>query len=98
MTAMSDIRAAARKAAISALNDDFVEEVLVEPAIGSDGDEILRITIVLNEGAIDKIDESQFLTTLLSIKRTLREVGDERGSVVTYATTAELEDDGDTES
>lgn len=97
MTAMSDIKATAYSAATGALHD-LVEDVRIEPKIGWDGDEILEVMIVLKEGAIDQIDGDRFVKTLMSIKRNVGATGDPRMTLVTYATRAELAEDGDPES
>jgi hypothetical protein len=98
MVALAEVEATARSAAVEALGFDRVDEVRAEPAVGSDGDEVLRITVVLKGGAGERVNDDGFLRTLLTIKRRLREAGDDHKTVIGYATPEELADNGDPES
>ena len=98
MTALQKVQAAAKNAVTQSLDSEDVQDVRVEQDVGPDGEPVLRVTIVLSEGAADKLDGERFLTTLVSIKRGVRASGEERQTLVEYATPSELEDDGDSES
>lgn len=96
MADMKEIAGAAKQAAIAALGLPL--DAQVERGISSEGDEIIRVTLVLPDGAIDEIADDKVIATLLAIKRSVRALGDERLAVISYATEAELADDGSSES
>lgn len=96
MADMNEIAGAAKQAATAAL--ELPLEARVERGIGSEGDEIIRVTLVLPDGAIDVISDEKIIATLVAIKRTVRDLGDERLAVISYATEAELADNGSSES
>lgn len=77
-----------------------VKRVFSEPAADSEGQEALRITIVLKRGSADKISGEQALDTLVGIGRALREASEDRFPIIEYVTEEELESElsGDTES
>jgi hypothetical protein len=75
-----------------------VQRVFSEPASDSEGNEALRITIVLKRGSADKISGEKALNTLVGIERALREAGEDRFPIIEYVTEEELESSGDTES
>ena len=95
---MGEIRTTAEAAANTALSPSVVQDIRVEPAIGSEGQDILRITIILDDAVFDAMKDDDFLKALLSIKKNIRDLGEDRQAVVGYATQAELDDDGDPES
>ena len=67
-----------------------VERVLVEPMVDSQGDEALRVTLVLDPEAVDRITGDQALDVLVDIKRAVRAAGDERLPIIYYATEEDL--------
>jgi len=75
-----------------------VRRVVSEPAVDSDGDEVLHITIVLKRGSSDKISGDKALDTLVGIDRALREASEDRFPILDFVTEEELESVGDTES
>ena len=79
------------KVATSNLTPEIVEGVLAEPAIDSEGQEALRITIVIKPGAAVRLNGDAVLDTLVQIQDRLREAGELRFGIVEYATKAELE-------
>lgn len=94
---MGKIEAAAESAARKTLPGKRVKGILVQAATGSEGQEILRVTIIVDDEGFDQITGEKFVETLVSIKRRIRETGDERQAIVGYATQADLSD-GDPES
>ena len=72
-----------------------IKGTAVEPAIGSTGEEILRITIVIEADAVDRISGESTLNTLVQMRKRIREAGDERLPIVEYATEEDLQDSGD---
>lgn len=85
----------ARKAATKHLEKGSVERVESEPATDSDGNDALRITLVLKPHTADTLDGDSVLDTLVAIQRELREAGEDRFPIVEYATQEELEADAD---
>jgi hypothetical protein len=72
------------------LSSHVVGEVLAEPTTDSEGDEALRVTIVLEPGAASKLKGDSVLDTLVQIQDRLREAGEDRFAIVEYATQDEL--------
>ena len=87
-----------REVAIANLTAKIVQNVIIEPATDSQGQEALRITVVIPPGTAEKIDGDAVLDTLVQVQRRLRQAGEERFPIVEYATQEELEDVGDSES
>ncbi len=75
-----------------------VRRVMTEPAATFDGEEAVRITIVLTPEAVDQLANGDPIDVLSRIWDGLRSAGDERFPILQYATEAELEDVGDSES
>jgi hypothetical protein len=93
-----EIDALAREVAEKHLAALGVSDVTSEPAIDSQGDEALRITITIRSP--DKIPGNgrQFLKTLTEIWGRLEEANDSRFPIIDYATQEELGGVDDTES
>ncbi len=75
-----------------------VRRVMAEPGTTSEGDEALRITIVLTPEAVAQLAAGHPLDILVQIWDRLRDAGDQRFPILEYATEEELEDIGDSES
>jgi len=75
-----------------------VRSVKTEPATDSEGEEALRITIVVTPDAVTQLESGPVLDTLVQLQDRLREAGEERFPIVEYATEEELEEIGDSES
>lgn len=67
-----------------------VIRVMSEPMVDSEGEDALRITIVIQPDAVDRITGDALLDTLVRIQDQLREAGEERFPIVEYATEEEL--------
>ena len=85
----------AREAAAANLTSSAVTGVSSASTTDSEGREALRITIVLEPGAVPKITGDAVLDTLVQIHDRLRKAGEERFPIIEYATEAELQDSGD---
>ncbi|MDI1295345.1 MAG: hypothetical protein PSY12_05590 [bacterium] len=94
---MTEIKAAAEIGARSIL-DDSVADVQVSSDIDNDGDEVVRVTVILRDEALNRINDLQFFNTLIAIKKKIRATGEPRPAMVNYATPSELADDADSES
>ena len=71
---------------------------MAEPTATFDGEDAVRITIVLTPEAVDQLAAGDPVDVLSRIWDGLRSAGDERFPILEYATEAELEDVGDSES
>lgn len=70
--------------------DSSLERIVTEPATDSQGNEALRIILVLKPDAAQKLTGDQALDLLVGIQRRLRDAGEERFPIVEYATEQEL--------
>lgn len=75
-----------------------VRRVMAEPASTSEGEDALRITIVLTPEAVAQLASGHPLDVLVQTSDQLRSAGDQRFPILKYATEEELEDVGDPES
>ena len=80
------------------LTRENFDRVMSEPAIDSEGEEALRITIVVTAEAVHTLAGDAILETLLNIQQKLRAAGEDRFPIVEWATPDELEPNGDPES
>jgi hypothetical protein len=75
-----------------------VRRVMTEPAVDSEGEDALRITIVVTPEAVAQLEAGPVVDTLVQVQDRLREAGEDRFPIIDYATEAELEEVGDSES
>jgi hypothetical protein len=75
-----------------------VRRVMAEPAATFAGEDAVMITIVLTPEAVAQLVKGDALDVLSRIWDGFRRAGDERFPMLEYATEAELEDVGDSES
>ncbi|MGD9538532.1 MAG: hypothetical protein AB7P52_11445 [Alphaproteobacteria bacterium] len=61
-----------------------------EPILDFEGGDALRITIVIEPNAIDKLTGEAVMNTLAEIQDRLRDEGEERFPIVEYATEEDL--------
>jgi hypothetical protein len=85
----------ARTIAADNFTSAAVARVVSEPFIDSEGERVVRITIVLNPGFPDRIKGDDALNTLVGIHARLRDEGEERYPLIEYATEEELNEIGD---
>jgi hypothetical protein len=90
----SEIIRIARRIADANLSSSTISSVHSEPMIGSEGQEMLRIRIILTPGSTDTIKGDAALNTLVEIRNVLQGKGEERFPVVEYATEEELQESG----
>jgi hypothetical protein len=94
MLTKSRIETIAREVASATLKRSASGTVISEPTIDSEGRDALRITIVIEPNAIDRLKGDALLDTLVQIQDRLREAGEERFPIVEYATEKELQESG----
>lgn len=75
-----------------------VRRVLTEPTATFDGEDAVGITIVLTPEAVDKLASGDPGDVFIRVWNALRAAGDHRFPILDYATEAELEHVGDSES
>ena len=85
------------KAAKSALGRESVVRVFTEPGSDAEGQDALRITLVVTPSAVETIDGDALLDNILKIHDALWERGEQRTPMVSYATEEELAEIDDTE-
>lgn len=84
----------ARRVATANLTSAAVADVLTKPFTDMEGEQSIRITIVLNPEFPDRIKGDDALNTLVGIQTSLRQAGEERYPLVEYATEEELKESG----
>jgi hypothetical protein len=97
MLTYDEISCVVETVAKSTLGRPNVVRVFAVPGTDADSNDIVQVTIVLAPGAVDRIDDDALLRTLIDTNKRLRESGEERQSVVFYATEEELATSGDPE-
>jgi hypothetical protein len=75
-----------------------VRRVMAEPTETFDGEDAVRITIVLTPEAVDQLAAGDPGDVFIRVWNAFRAAGDHRFPILDYATEAELEDVGDSES
>jgi hypothetical protein len=98
MLKLSKVNEVVNKVASASIqNGGGIQRVDSEPALDSEGQAALHITIVLKRGTAGKISGDNALDTLVRIEKALREAKEERFPIISYVTEEELEDSsGDT--
>ncbi len=76
---------------------DSVRAVTSEPATAFEGEEAVRITIVVTPDAVAHLEAGPAGDTVVQIMERLRNAGEERFPILQYATKEELEQVGDSE-
>jgi hypothetical protein len=71
-----------------------VRRVMAEPVSTSEGEDALRITVVLTPEAVNQLASGHPLDVLVQTSDQLRSAGDQRFPILKYATEEELEDVG----
>jgi hypothetical protein len=98
MITLDRINRIARDVAVANLSSRNVDNVFSEPAADSQGENALRITIVIKPGVAAKLKGDALLDMLVQLQDELQKAGEDRLPIVEYATQEELEDSGDPES
>ena len=88
----------AREVAREKLTPKWFENVMVEPAVDSDGNDAVWITIIIAPSAVRRLRGEAVLDTLVELRNRLDAEGEARFPIVEYATQEELAASGDPES
>jgi hypothetical protein len=89
------IRQIASEIATANLSSSNVSSIAHSTTSDSQGNEALRITIIIKPGAESRIQGDAALDTLVQIQDRLRKEGEQRLPIVEYATEKELTESGD---
>ena len=98
MLDQTTIATIARQIATANLSSANVTGVFSAPMTDFEGRDALRITIVLAEGATDRLPGKKTLNTLVELQDELLKQGEDRFPFIEYATDKELSESGDPES
>ena len=90
MLTPAQISEVAEEVARAKLTPNVVKQVLAEPTTDSEGHEALRVTIVIEPGAANRIKGDSIRDTLVQIQDRLREAGEDRFAIVECATQDEV--------
>jgi hypothetical protein len=82
-----------QQALVSELGANNVVRVEWTPAVDSQGQPALKITVVIAPDATRKLKNGAVLDALVSLQERLREMRDDRVPIIEYATEAELKQD-----
>jgi hypothetical protein len=80
-------------AVINDLKDSEILRISTVGGVDSDGNEILRITVVLSDASAHALTGDQVIDLLLGVRTVLVATGEERFPIIEYATEADLLDD-----
>ena len=83
----------AERVARGQVADAGVERVVAEPTTDSEGNDALRITVVLKPEAAQSLSGDAALDLLVELQKELQNAGEDRFAIVQYATEQELEAD-----
>lgn len=96
MLANQDVSRIADEVAKAKLPAGEIERVFVEPTWDSEGNDALKVTIVVPPGSVEHFGGDALLDTLVELQNRLFKAGEQRFAIVEYATQEEIER-GDTE-
>lgn len=88
----------AERVARGQVDEAGLERVLAEPITDSEGNDALRITVVLKPETAQSLSGEAALDLLVELQRALQKEGEERFATVQYATEEELKADEPAES
>ncbi len=90
MVELVDVNQIVQGATFASIPPALVSRVETTLGVDQDGDEALRVLIVLNDTTADEVTGDQALDALSNIRSALLDVGDTRFPFVSYATEDEL--------
>ena len=95
MLPAKQIEEIATKVAQANLTPQVAHRVLSEAIVDSEGQDALRLTLVISTESVERIDGRQLLDNLVETQRQLQQAGEDRYAFLSYATEEELSDGGD---
>lgn len=79
-----------KQAAAKELGAKNVLRVLSEPTLDSNGNEAVRVTVVVANNTMGNVANNAVLNALVGLRERLREMNDDRTPIIEYATEKEL--------
>ena len=79
-----------KQAAAKELGAKNVLRVLSEPTLDSNGNEAIRVTVVVANNTMGNVANNAVLNALVGLRERLREMRDDRTPIIEYATEKEL--------
>jgi cellobiose-specific phosphotransferase system component IIA len=95
MLPTKQIEEIATRVAQANLTPQVAHRVLSEAIVDSEGQDALRLTLVIAPESVETIDGRQLLDNLVETQRELQQAGEERYAFLSYTTEEELADGGD---
>lgn len=83
-----------RHALATELGDENIVRLEIAPTTDSQGENTLKVTVVILPGAVHKFKDGAVLDALINLNGRLREMGEERTPIIEYMTEAELQEVG----
>lgn len=85
----------AKAAANAAFGRALVQTARLDEAVGSDGDDVRRVRLIVADGTIEHLGSEKLLDAGLAISEALCEAGEPLRVIVEYAEQRELDELGD---
>ena len=79
-----------KRAAAKELGSNNVLRVITKPAVDSNGNGAIKVTVVVAENTIGKVANNAVLNALVGLRERLHEMRDDRTPIIEYATEKEL--------
>lgn len=90
MADLNEIKQIARAAARATMPGTRIVDIDVHPDLSPDGDDMVRIRIVVPDDQADTLDFTNLFSAIVRIKDDVRRAGDDRRTSVSYITPTEL--------
>jgi hypothetical protein len=89
-----DFAEVAKAAANASFGAAVVQNARLDDALGSDGDDIRRVRLIITDGAVERLGGEKLLDAGLAISEALRNAGERLRVTVEYAEQRELDELG----
>lgn len=93
MTDITDLLPIVRRVAFDELGSDIVQNVGLSRTSDAEGQDSLKMTVLLTEDGLGRIEDDQLVDILVALRRALADAGVEQSTVVEYHVPGEPEDD-----
>lgn len=91
------IEAIADRIAKNQVSEHELKRVLARSIVDSEGNDALRVTVVLTPKAVEELSGDAALELLSELQRALEQAGEERLTIVEYATESEMREEAEDE-
>ncbi|MBE7203400.1 MAG: hypothetical protein INR70_37160 [Parafilimonas terrae] len=89
-----DFAEVAKAAANASFGETLVKKAHLDEALGSDGDAVRRVQLIVRDGAVEQLGGEKLLDAGLAISDALRDAGEPLRVTVEYAEQRELDELG----